>query len=83
MPRSNGGLNSSTRTRMGDLELAVIAKDDTLIMEDSTLDLSSMISDLNLAPIPWNDPMLYISVIIIVAFSVNIIYNLWTREYIS
>ena len=66
--------------KMGDLELAVIANDDNLIMEDSTLDLSSMINDLNLAPIPWNDPMFYLSITILVAFTIQIIYNLYTRD---
>ena len=65
---------------MGDLELVAIAGDDNLIMEDSTLDLSSMINDLNLAPIPWNDPMLYLSITILVAFTIQIIYNLYTRD---
>ena len=65
---------------MGDLELVAIAGDDNLIMEDSTLDLSSMINDLNLAPIPWNDPMFYLSITILVAFTIQIIYNLYKRD---
>ena len=65
---------------MGDLELVTIAGDDNLIMEDSTLDSSSMINDLNLAPIPWNDPMFYLSITILVAFTIQIIYNLYKRD---
>ena len=78
MRLSNDGSNLSTT--MGDLELVTIAGDDNLIMEDSTLDLSSMINDLNLAPIPWSDPMFYLSITILVAFTIQIIYNLYKRD---
>jgi hypothetical protein len=78
MRLSNDGSNLSTT--MGDLELVTIAGDDNLIMEDSTLDLGSMINDLNLAPIPWSDPMFYLSITILVAFIIQIIYNLYTRD---
>ena len=78
MQLSNDGSNLSTT--MGDLELVTIAGDNNLIMEDSTLDLSSMINDLNLAPIPWDDPMFYLSITILVAFIIQIIYNLYTRD---
>lgn len=78
MKLSSAGLN--TNTKMGDLELAVIARDNNMFPGDSTLDLSSMVSDLNLAPIPWNDPMFYLSITILVAFIAQIVYNLWTRD---
>lgn len=78
MKQSSAGLN--TNTKMGDLELAVIARDGNMIPDGSTLDLSSITSDLNLAPIPWNDPMFYLSITILVAFTFQIIYNLYTRH---
>jgi len=76
MQLSNDGSNLSTR--MGDLELAVLIRDENMIESNSTKDLS--IFDLSMAPIPWDDPMFYLSVIILVASISSIVYNLWTRE---
>ena len=76
MQLSNDGSNLSTR--MGDLELAVLVRDENMIESNSTKDLS--IFDLPMAPIPWDDPMFYLSVIILVASISSIVYNLWTRE---
>lgn len=76
MQLSNDGSNLSTK--MGDLELAVLVRDENMIESNSTKDLS--IFDLPMASIPWDDPMFYLSVIILVASISSIVYNLWTRE---
>jgi hypothetical protein len=39
-----------------------------------------MMSELKMAPIPWEDPMFYLSILILVAFTAQIVYNLWTRD---
>lgn len=63
---------------MGDLELAVLIRDENMIEGNTTKDLS--IFDLPMAPMPWDDPMFYLSVVILVAFTIQIVYNLWTRD---
>ena len=63
---------------MSDLELAVLIRDENMIEGNTTKDLS--IFDLPMAPMPWDDPMFYLSVVILVAFTIQIVYNLWTRD---
>lgn len=36
--------------------------------------------DTPLAPVPWHDPFFYISIMIIVAFGAQIVYNLWNNN---
>lgn len=76
MQLNNDGSNSNTK--MGDLELAVLIRDENMIEGNTTKDLS--IFDLPMAPMPWDDPMFYLSVVILVAFTIQIVYNLWTRD---
>jgi hypothetical protein len=63
---------------MGDLEIAVLVRDENMTEGNSTSNLS--IFDLPVAPIPWSDPMFYLSIIILVASISSIVYNLWTKE---
>ena len=76
MQLNNDG--SNLNTKMGDLELAVLVRDENMIESNSTKGLS--LFDLPMAPIPWSDPLFYLSIVILVASISTIVYNLWTRE---